>query len=230
MSPKRGGSVEHDGLVFFGTLAASVTHELNNVLSIVDQARGLLNDLTVGAGKGRPIDPRRLETVQERIDRQVRKGVDIVNRLNRFAHSLDDPEGHFDTGAETKNLVSLARRFADLKNVRLECTPCEDEIRASGDGFALQQAIFACLQKILEESEEGDRIEVGVRGEADDAIVAISASARFTVRDNDLLNQRLNRLMESLNGSHCIRTDESRAVTVELRIPTAPGRMRTGDV
>jgi C4-dicarboxylate-specific signal transduction histidine kinase len=229
VSPRRERSIESDGLLFFGTLAASVTHELNNVLSIVDQARGLLNDLIVGAGQGHPIDSRRLETIQERIDRQVRKGVDIVNRLNRFAHSLDDPDGPFDAGAETRNLVSLARRFADLKKVRLECTSCDEETRAGRGGFALQQAIFVCLQKVFEASAEGDRIEVGVRGDAGDALVSISATVRFTVDGDDELHQRLDRLMGPLGGSHRIRADESGGVSFELRLPTVAGAMTIGD-
>jgi len=89
VSRRREESLERNGLVFFGTLTASVTHELNNVLSIIDQTRGLLEDLAVGAASGRAIDPARLETIATRIDRQVRKGVEIMSCLNRFAHSLD---------------------------------------------------------------------------------------------------------------------------------------------
>lgn len=219
MSPGRSGSAERDGLAFFGTLAASVTHELNNALSVIDQAQGLLEDLAAGVAAGRPIDPRRLQTVRERIDRQVRKGVEIVSRLNRFAHSLDDVEAEFDIGAATENLVSLARRFADLKKVRLEHEPSSGEVWGRGNAFALQQAIFSCLQKVLEASEEGDRIGVAVGRDADQAVVAISATARFGVEDDDPRIQRLNRLMASLEGAYRLGTDKPGETFFELRLP-----------
>jgi signal transduction histidine kinase len=221
VSPGRNGSAERDGLAFFGTLAASVTHELNNVLSIIDQVQGLLGDLAAGVANGHAIDPHRIESVQERIDRQVRKGVEIVSRLNRFAHSFDDAGGQFDTGAETENLVSLARRFAELKKVRLNHVPSDGEVWCRGDAFALQQGIFICLQKILEASEEGDRIEVAVRRDADQAVVAISATARLELQEDDSRIQRLDRLMASFEGAYHMRNDEPGGTLFELRLPAA---------
>lgn len=221
MNRGREGSVERDELVFFGTLTASVTHELNNVLSIIDQARGLLEDLAAGAvaAPGRGIDPRRLETISERVDRQVRKGVRIMSSLNQLAHSLDNADGPFDTDAETENLVSLVRRFADLKKVRLKFTRSEEEVPGAGDAFVLQQGLFTCLRGILQESEEGDRIEVGVRREADDAVVSIIASARCMAEEDDPQIQRLSELMESLEGAFNVSADEHGETVFELRFP-----------
>jgi signal transduction histidine kinase len=225
----RGGeqSSERSALEFFGTLTASVTHELNNVLSIVDQARGLLGDLTALAGSGRGIDPRRLETIGERIDRQVRKGVEILNRVNRFSHSLDDPGAEFDADAEAENLVSLARRFADLKKVRLEFAPSADEVRSGGDAFALQQGIFICLRMILNDSEEGDRIACSVRRDGNDAVISISASAHCNLAGDDLRIRDLARLMGLLDGVHRVQTDEHGGTSFELRFPVAAGRITT---
>jgi hypothetical protein len=217
------GPVEQHGLVFFGTLAASVTHELNNVLSVIDQGKGLLEDLAVGARSGRAIDPAMLETVTTRIDRQVRKGIEIMGCLNRFAHSLDEPRASFDAGFETGNLLSLARRFADLKKVRLEFSPGEGEIRAAGNAFLLQQAIFTCLQRVLEESEEGDRIDIDMQLDADEVVVGVTGSARFRVDQGDSWFQRLTDLMQSLEGRCQVRADGEGRMILELRSPAAGG-------
>jgi signal transduction histidine kinase len=219
----REGFDERDGLAFFGTLTAGVTHDLNNVLSAIDQARGLLEDLAAGAAAtpGRAIDPRRIATVGERVDRQVRKGVRTLSCLNQFAHSLDNADGPFDIGAETENLVSLAGRFADLKKVRLDFTPDQETVRGTGDAFVLQQGLFICLWKILEESEEGDRIKVGVRHDADDAVVSIIASTRCTARKDDSQIQQVTRLMESLDGTCSVSVDDHDGTVFELRFPAA---------
>ena len=214
------------GLVCFGMLAASVTHEMNNVLSIIDQAGGLLGDLTAGAAAGRPIDPQRIETVRERIDRQVRKGVEIVNRLNRFAHSLDEPAGRFDVIGETENLVGLTLRFAELKKVRLELAPCTEELLAVGDAFSAQQALFACLRTALDGAGEGDRIEVRPWRDGELAVVSISGPGASAGEEGEPRLAEAERLMEALGGSCQVRPEEAGGTCFELRIPAAlsPGR------
>ena len=216
----RGG---RGGLVFFGTLAASVTHELNNALSIIDQAGGLLGDLSAGATEGRTIDPRRVETVHERIDRQVRKGVEILNRLNRFAHSIDEPAARFDLVAETVNLLGLTRRFAELRQVRLELAPCAEEILVAGDAFALQQALFACLRTALDGAGEGDRIDVRPRRDGDQAVVAVSSPAAPPPEEGEPRLAEAARLMASLGGSCRVRSAAAGGAEFELRIPAAAG-------
>jgi len=168
-----------EGVAFFGAVAASVTHELNNVLSTIDQAGGLLGDMVARAASGAAIDPHRVETVRERIDRQVKRGVEIVQRFNRFAHSMDDPGGAFEASAVLSNLLGLTGRFADLKRVRLERGEWTD-VEGAGDAFAMQQIVFAGLKQALAESSDGERIEVGLRRDGDDGVVSIAATARST--------------------------------------------------
>jgi signal transduction histidine kinase len=215
-------SREREGLEFYSALAASVTHELNNVLSIIDQAAGLLGDLVAGAGAGRDIDPQRLKTTQERINRQVRKGVEIVRRFNRFAHSPDDHEGSFDLCGETDNLVTLARRFADLKKVRIECRLLEGEIQVAGDAFALQQAVFVCLQMILKGSEEGDRIEISARRGRAAAMISVAGTADCAIDKTDARFEQLARLMKGFNGNYELKQGELGGTALELLVRGTP--------
>lgn len=223
MSPADQDRAGRGGLDFFGTLTASVTHELNNALSIIDQAGGLLGDLAAGAAAGRPLDPRRIETVRERIDRQVRKGVEIVNRLNQFSHSIDEPAGRFDVVAETENLVGLTVRFADLKKVRLELAPCDEELEADGDAFVLQQALFACLRSALDGAAEGDRIEVRPRREGGSVVISVRGPALAPSDERNAVPDEAARLAELLGGSCRVLPREAGGTELELRIPAVPG-------
>ena len=42
------------GLQFFGKVSASIAHEIKNVLAIINENAGLLEDLTFAARKERP--------------------------------------------------------------------------------------------------------------------------------------------------------------------------------
>ncbi len=54
--------IAETGLQFFGEMSASISHEIKNVLAIVNENAGLLEDLTLMADRGKPIDPARLKT------------------------------------------------------------------------------------------------------------------------------------------------------------------------
>jgi C4-dicarboxylate-specific signal transduction histidine kinase len=210
--------VERDGLAFFGAITASVTHELNNVLSIVDQVAGLLGDLAARAARGDVIDAHRLETLQGRIDRQARKGIGIVQHLNRFAHCLDDPQGNFEATEVIEHLLALSERFADLARVRLKRTEWA-EWSANGDAFLFQQAVFQALNCVLRESEEGDGIEIGLRRDGAHGVVSISGTAQSTVRGGDQAVRRLSEWMGWLEGDCRVETNAAGGTLVELQVP-----------
>ena len=106
-------------LQFFGKMTASISHEIKNVIAIINESAGLLEDYSLMAQKGRPIDPDRLNTVSERVTAQVRRAGDITKNLNSLAHSVDD----FKIGVDVREILELAvaisSRLADMRSVRL---------------------------------------------------------------------------------------------------------------
>ena len=63
--------ITETGLQFFGSISASISHELKNVLAIVNENAGLLEDFTLMADRGKPIDPARLKIMAAAVKRQV---------------------------------------------------------------------------------------------------------------------------------------------------------------
>ena len=70
-------------LAFFGEIGASVSHEMRNVLSVVAEYAGLLDDLLVGAEGGKPLDPVRLKKLATGITRQVAKGAEVARKSGK---------------------------------------------------------------------------------------------------------------------------------------------------
>jgi len=161
-------------LQFFGKMTASISHEIKNVIAIINESAGLLEDYSLMAEKGIPVDPARLKTVSERISSQIKRADGITKNLNNLAHSVD--EFHKSVGIkETLELaVGLAQRLADMRSITLELKPPSDLSTVITSPFHLQNLIWQILDFAMDVS--GDGKTVGLTFETGKASVKI----RFT--------------------------------------------------
>jgi hypothetical protein len=110
---------------FFGRVAASFTHELKNVLAIVKETAGLMEDLLALTPEGvfphQPRFQRGVTTILE----QVSRGVNLSTRMNRFAHSPDHAVAQVDLNETVDQVCLLAERFARIKGVGLGAVMAE---------------------------------------------------------------------------------------------------------
>ncbi len=205
-------------LHFFGMITASVSHELNNVISIIDQVAGLLSDLIAAADSGYPINLEKLKTVQERIRRQTQRGVGIIKRLNKFSHSVDEPFLEFDPGAVVENLMALAARFAELKKVTLETNLPQGSVTITNNPFTLQQAVFFCFRHALDVSERGETLRVAM--DYNDSLVTfhISNSKKTICIDNTAEMEILQEMMGILGGSLGRNSEHEMEISVPLSL------------
>jgi signal transduction histidine kinase len=207
-----------NGLTFFGSITASVTHELNNVMSIIEQMAGLLDDLCAGAEYGRPIENDKLREISEKIIKQIERGVGIIKRLNVFAHSVDDPVKEFELDALVKNLVELCQRFATLKRVQVEGQYPAEAMVIRSNPFVLEQAVFICIDLALSFSERDELVTVAIGDQDPGACVAVTGPS---IPENEgTLSKRslLKALMDQLHGEVQVESDEGRS-TFKLSIP-----------
>ena len=78
------------GLQFFGKMTASISHEIKNVMAIINESAGLLEDYGMMADKGIPIDPEKLKVVSGRVSKQIHRAEGIIRNMNSLAHSVDE--------------------------------------------------------------------------------------------------------------------------------------------
>ncbi|MBD3402886.1 hypothetical protein GF420_08315 [candidate division GN15 bacterium] len=164
-------SVPEEPIAFFGAVTAATTHDLNNVISIIDQTAGLLEDLVFAAENGSSIEIEQLSRVSESIQRQTRRGIATIKRLNRFAHTTDEPTLEFELNETLENLLVLVQRLADRREVDLKVTPRHEPIKLTASPFLIQHAIFAVYASLLRVSEAGTELSVSVSGGAAAAVV-----------------------------------------------------------
>ena len=104
-------------LRFGGAVGASLSHEINNVLAIVGELNGLLEDLYAFRKKDEAIDPTKLKSVTDRIASEIQRGKHFVKQLNTFAHSVDTPEQEMDLAEVLRRVMNLSARLARLRKV-----------------------------------------------------------------------------------------------------------------
>jgi signal transduction histidine kinase len=148
------------GFVFFGKMTASISHEIKNVLAIINENAGLLEDITLMSEKGTPIDPEKLKNQAARIKNQVRRADGIVKNMNKFAHSADEPLMSVDLGEILELLADLSGRSASIRGVTLEPESTGSSARITINPFLLENLVWLCLDFAMDMAGKGKSIRL----------------------------------------------------------------------
>ncbi len=206
----------HDDVKFFGVITASVTHELNNVISIIEQTGGLLDDMVAGEEQGIPISTTRLGTVSKQIQKQTQRGLEIIRRLNHFAHATDAVSMEFDVNAMMANLIDLSRRLAERRNVSLDFQSASQSMTIRGQPFTVQRAVFGALMTMVDHAIDRSAITISCTPVQKHVEVALSGEAE--VPEDTASIKLIPEIVDTFGGSlireHC--DDKTRFI---FRIP-----------
>lgn len=141
-----------------GKITASFTHEFMNVLATIQETSGLMEDLII---MSLPQDFQHREKFIRScaiIKEQVRRGMEMSDRLNKFSHSMEVSEARIDLNEFLDQSVFLVRRLARLKQVSLTVKHTEPPPAITTDPFRLQLIIIACLDFLLNSADKDDAI------------------------------------------------------------------------
>ncbi len=171
------GTIGEAAFHFFGKMSASLSHEIKNVLAIINEDAGLLEDYGLMADKGITFEQDRIKALAGKIREQVQRADRIVKNMNRLAHSIDDPVSHTDIGDLLAFVVSLSGRLATMRGVTLDLVPPSSPVTLTTNPFFLQNLVWLCLDFAMEAAGEGKN--VGLIAEKKDS----NALIRFTRLD-----------------------------------------------
>jgi len=162
------------GLHCFGSISASVSHELKNALAIINENAGLLEDLSFMAGKGLPLDPAKLKSIAANIGKQIQRADSIIRNMNRFAHSTDDTVKRIDLGETMALTVALSSRLAAMKCITLIFKPPTQTIYITTHLFYLENLIWLYIKEILERTDTEKEITLILRPQQEGTAVIFS--------------------------------------------------------
>ena len=169
MSDAKEQLLREEGFGFFGAITASLSHEINNVLAIINELSGLQDDFFHAAEQGAPFNVEKLKGVTQRTAAQVERGREYVKRLNRFAHTVDDRHTTIVLNETVEAITTLCRRLGKLRRVELETRLPEVSPRIEGCTFDLQHIMFRCIDIVLNASRQGDVVQIDIESQDDGA-------------------------------------------------------------
>ncbi|HEX9887659.1 MAG TPA: hypothetical protein VGA70_14270 [Longimicrobiales bacterium] len=141
---------------FIARITASATHELRNVLAIVEESAGPLDDLIHASAPGAAPDRERLLRATKRITTQVARGTELLTRLSGLAHCRDRPQASGDLRYAVDQAVYFSGPIARRRRQSVAADTGEEPVCADVDPLRLQMALLGvtecCVERLPEEA------------------------------------------------------------------------------
>ena len=201
-------------LAFFGRVNASISHELKNILAIISEAAGLLNDLTELASAGTEANLEMLRNCSRDIGEEIQRGFATIKQMNSFSHSVDDPLKKIDLMDTLRMMSTIAGLLSYASRVRIDHSEGErPEIFTAP--FRFQHLVYELLVFAFRSAGSENEIEIRVRpGEDEGARIIFSGlKPSDPVQFPSELTRRLAETLgaEMVAGPNC--------ETIEIRMP-----------
>lgn len=148
------------GLEFFGVVTASISHDINNRLAVINENAGLLDDYVQMYRNGGEMDTEKLSRVAASLKRNVSRANEIVKMLNRFAHSADRPEAQVDLRDVLTLTAALANRIAEMRDVSISLDPDSEPATVTTSVYHLLNVIWLCINGAVESTPPGGTVNL----------------------------------------------------------------------
>lgn len=185
---------------FLARLTAGVTHEVRNVLAIVKESAGLVDDLVKAAGPGRAPDPERVLGALGRVEAQVARGAELMTSLNRLAHGLDRTEEPLDLAEALLHVERLCRRFARLAERDVEVLERAEVPTVTASPLEVYMALVAGLEWQLAHTPDDAVVVVEADGGGGRPRVRFGARAPAPGGDGRATPEEWSDLLDGLDG------------------------------
>ncbi|MBF0113111.1 MAG: HAMP domain-containing histidine kinase [Desulfamplus sp.] len=191
------------GLQYFGSMSASIAHEIKNALAITNENAGLMEDLGLMVIKnGQTLDPERIIRLSRKVMEQVKRADNIVKKMSRFAHSVDDPVKMVNICEVVELTLDLGRRPVASYNITLEPVLSDSPISTFTNPFLLMNLLWLVIQSACKRVNSDRKIEVSVSKSDKDVNITIGKliSCNSSCQRDDFPQMEIIKLADSLNA------------------------------
>jgi len=188
--------LQEGGVSYFGSMTASVSHEIKNCLAIMNENTGLMTDLILLSQKRPPLDLERIQGITERITGQIFRADNILKNLNLFSHSMDKAVQPVDLSEAIQLATALGKRICENRRVTILHQPPENPIKVTVPFFFLLNLIWTVLEGAVEILPPGAVLDMTCIEKRGGAGILFSSEAPF--------GTGVETAMASLTGRHLL--------------------------
>ena len=208
--------IAESGLQFFGKITASISHEINNVLAIINENAGLLEDISLMSERGAEIDPERLKRLSQAVTKQVRRANTIIKNMNRFAHSTDEPLKSVDLIDTLELMIVLSTRLASMRSITLELKVQENPVKIRTAPFLLMNFIWLCLDFAMDAAGDDKIVELYTKKTETGAHFQFRRLERLATAPLDKFPSELEKNLLNILGADLVIDAENNEFIIKL--------------
>jgi signal transduction histidine kinase len=193
--------MEQKEIALIGRISAAVTHEMRNVLAIIRESSGLMEDILALSEESSFPHRDKFTNALGKIEKHVRRGDEIVTQFNFFAHSMDEPQDRVELNELVSQVAVLMQRFARSMEVTLSAEPLDGAPFVYTNPIRLILALAACVEQFVNHAASGEAIVLRPDKDNDRAVIEIlvrKASLEAGPVPYDFTDVR--EVLEALNG------------------------------
>jgi signal transduction histidine kinase len=167
------GKICAEGLLFFGTTNRLISHELKNILAIISETLGLIDELLKLSDSGTALEPGKLGSLSESIIEEVDRANSIIRNMNAFAHSVDEFISEVDISRIIELMIGVYRLNAASKSIDirfLDKGPCV----ITTSSLFLQNIIYRVIDFSLCFASSCNDIEISLDSDNNEARIVFS--------------------------------------------------------
>ncbi len=172
-----------------GRLAASVAHEINNPLAIINEKAGLLKDLFVVRAKYQKDE--KLIGIADAIIASVKRAGTITKRLLTFAGKFEASVVDINLRDILEGVLEFYHREASHRSISLHVDLAEDVPAIQTDLGKLQQIFVNIINNAFAAVDDGGRVDIVVENAGEDKV-----SIKFKDTGCGIPEEELHRIFE----------------------------------
>jgi two-component system NtrC family sensor kinase len=185
---KRIASLHHveyaNKMASIGRLAASVAHEINNPLAIINEKGGLIKDLFTFGGKY--AGDSKLMGLVDSILASVKRAGTITRRLLNFSRNLQASIEPIHLKEAILEVLGFMGKEAELRGIEIRVEVAEDIPVLQTDRGKLQQILLNIVNNAFAAVSDGGHINIGAHQEKKDQVTIVISDDGCGIPKEDL--------------------------------------------
>ena len=186
------------------------SHEAKNVLAIINENAGLMDDYILMAQKGKTLDLERLSSLSASIRKQVARFNTLITDVRQVADGLDNATQDICLVHHTRQISELLSAKAAMRSIQFHVCAIQEPILIRTRPVLLRHIIWSCLDYAIHAGERGRQLRLCLETRAENAVVLISGIDNLTTESISAImpDEQRSVVLSALNAELAIDVNE----------------------